>query len=236
LLDEVTVVIPNFKMPGLLKGLVDRLLKLYPDIRLLLIDNGSRDSSTAYISSMADSFYNIKVILNQVNAGHGPAMHQGMGLCETRLVCLMDSDCIVRRPGGLELLAEPFSDKSVYATGEMVLVDAGGNTKDEGEPYILPSRMMILCERYFGLEPFNHHGAPAVLNIRSADARGFRLVNLPDIDDYIHHPGQGLEKGPVHLTYGIPGWHHRKFYLPESAPSAAERLQKANPVVLGSWR
>jgi len=235
-LNEVTIVIPNYKLPGLLRGLVDKLLKFYPSVRLLLIDNGSEDDSTKYVRGIADSFYNIKSVINQVNVGHGPAMHQGVGLCETPLVCLMDNDCIVRKAGGFEVMAEPFSDPKVYATGEMVLVDLGGNTREEGEVYVLPSRMMIRRDWYVGLAPFCHHGAPAVLNIRSALSAGYEVVDLPEIDDYFHHPGHGLDKGPVHLAYGITGWHHRTYYLPESAPTAEERLKDAYPVVLGSWR
>lgn len=235
-MDKVTVVIPNYKLPGLLKGLVDKLLEYYPHIRLLLIDNGSEDDSTKYIRKMATGQYNIRSVLNQTNVGHGPAMHQGVGLCETPFVCLLDNDCIVKKGGGLERLAAPFEDPQVYATGEMVLVDAGGNTREEGEPYILPARMIIRREWYAALAPFNHHGAPAVLNIRSALKAGYKVEDVLGIDDYFHHPGRGLDKGPVHRTYGIPGWHHRKYYLPEDAPTAAERLKGANPELLGEWR
>jgi len=235
-LDKVTIVIANYKLPGLLRDLLNKLLRCYPNVRLLLIDNGSKDESTEYVREMASSEFNVRSILNQINVGHGPAMHQGVGVCETPFVCLMDNDCVVQKTGGLELMMEPFEDTAVYAVGELVLVDAGGNTRKVGEPYILPSRMMIRREMYATLAPFNHHGAPAILNIKSAVAAGFKVVGLPNIDDYFQHPGRGLDKGPVHKAYGIPGWHHRTYYLPEIAPTAAERLKGANPELLGTWR
>ena len=235
-MDSVTIVIPNYKLPGLTEGLVDKLLEHYPQVRLLLIDNGSEDESTEYVRKMAESQYNVRSVLNKINTGHGPSMHQGVLLCETQFICLVDNDCIVQKAGGLERLAAPFEDPEVYAAGEMVLVDAGGNTRDEGEPYILPARLMIRREWYAALAPFNHHGAPAVLNIRSAIAAGHKVEDVLGIDDYFHHPGRGLDKGSVHRAYGIPGWHHRTFYLPEDAPTAADRLKEAQPEILGEWR
>jgi len=236
MIDQVTVVIPNYKTPLLIRRVVEGLLKFHPEVRLLLIDNHSQDASTEYIKEMAGSKYNIKVVLNHVNAGHGAAMHQGVHLSETPLVCFIDSDCIFRHKGILQGMIGLFSDPKVYAVGEVVRVDAGGNTRKEGVPYILPSRMMIDRQKYWKLPPFNHHGAPAVLNIQGAVKAGYVLVHLPKLDKYIHHPGRGLLKGGSHKLFGIPGWHPRKQYLPESAQSAKERLKNARPIILGEWR
>lgn len=235
-LEQITVVTPNYKTPGLIQQLVGGLLKFYPQVRLLLIDNGSGDASTEYIRKMASSKYNIRVILNQINTGHGPAMHQGIGYCETPLVCLIDSDCIIRRKGALEYLAAPFSDLKVYAAGEMLLVDAGGNTKKEGAPYIHPSRLMVSRPIYWKLPPFNHHGAPVAANMFGAAKTDYVLVDLPDVDKYIHHPGHGLVKGGSHKKHGIPGWTLPKYYHPKDAPTAKQRLKGAQPTLLGKWR
>ena len=235
-LEQITVITPNYKTSGLIQRLVEGLLQHYPQVRLLLIDNGSGDASTEYIRKMVDSKYNIKVILNKINTGHGPAMHQGIGICETRLVCLIDSDCIIQCKGALEYLAAPFSDPKVYATGEKLLVDAGGNTRKKGTPYIHPSRLMIDRLKYWKLPPFNHHGAPVAANMFGVAKTDFVLVNLPEVDKYIHHPGRGLVKGGAHKKYGIPGWRLPAYYHPKDAPTAAERLKNANPVLLGKWR
>lgn len=240
MLDEVTVVIPNFKIPGLTVGLVGQIQNDYPDVRLLVIDNGSRDASTQEIAGLADGFDDVKVILNKINVGHGASMHQGVCICKTRLVCLLDNDVVWLKAGGLELLTRPFQDQMVYAAGELVLIDRGGNTSEdeeiEREPYILPSRMVIDREKYLTLEPFNHHGAPCVLNHRDAAAKGFELVDVPTIEEYLSHPGRGFDKGAVHIIYGIPGWHHRTYYLPEGAPTAGEMLKGSNPTEIGCWR
>lgn len=236
LIERITVITPNYKTPGLIKRLVEGLLGHYPQVRLLLIDNGSGDSSTEYIHKMAGSKYNIRAILNRINTGHGPAMHQGISICETPLVCLIDSDCIIQHKGALEYLAAPFSDPKVYATGEELLVDAGGNTKRKGAPYIHPSRLMIDRLKYWKLPPFNHHGAPVAANMFGVAKAGYKLVDVPKIDAYIHHPGHGLIKGPTHKKYGIPGWTLPKYYHPKDAPSAKQKLKDAHPILLGKWR
>lgn len=236
MIDQITIITPNYKTPDLIKRLVEGLLGYYPQVRLLLIDNGSGDASTEYIRKMADSEYHIKVILNKINTGHGPAMHQGIGYCETSLVCLIDSDCIIRKAGGLELLAAPFSDPKVYATGERLLVDAGGNTRKKGVPYVHPSRLMIDRQKYWKLPSFNHHGAPVAANMFGVAKAGYKLVNLLEIDKYIHHPGHGLIKGGSHKKHGIPGWRLPAYYHPKDAPTAAQRLEGAEPVLLGKWR
>lgn len=234
-LEQITVVTPNYRTPDLIKQLVGGLLRYYPQVRLLLIDNGSGDDSTEYIRSLASSKYNIRVILNQVNAGHGPAMHQGISICDTPLICLVDSDCIIQKAGGLELLVVPFSDPKVYATGERLLVDAGGNTKKKGAPYIHPSRLMIDRLKYWKLPPFNHHGAPVAANMFGAVKAGYRLVDLPGINEYMYHPGQGLIKSGSHKRFGIPGWRLPAHYHPKDAPTAEERLKDTRPVLLGKW-
>ena len=235
MLDKITVVIPNFRTLGLIKRAVKGFVRYYPQVRLLLIDNNSKDASTKYIRGMAGSAYNIKVVLNHVNAGHGPAMHQGVFLSTTRWVCLIDSDCIFQQAGSLEGMASHFSNPKVYAAGEKVLVDRGGNTSKKGVPYILPSRMMVDRQKYWELPPFNHHGAPAVLNMQGAIKKGYLVVNVPKLDKYIHHPGRGLLKGGSHKKYGIPGWSSKKYYLPKSAQTAKQRLKNARPTILGEW-
>lgn len=236
MIEQITVVIPNFKTPKLIRRAVEGLLRYYPEVRLLLIDNNSKDSSRKYVRKMADSGYNIKVVLNHINVGHGAAMHQGVHLSSTRLVCLIDSDCIFRRGGFLEGVRSYFSDPEMYAAGELVRVDEGGNTRKKGALYILPSRMMIDRKKYWTLPPFNHHGAPAVVNIQAAVRKGYRIVNVPKLDKYIHHPGHGLRKGGSHKRFGIPGWNSKKCYHPKNGQPPSARLKKARPVVLGEWR
>ena len=239
-LSDITVIIINFKMPGLVRGLVAEILAPYPDLRMLVIDNGSKDESTQQIAGLCDGFDNVKVILNKKNAGHGAAMHQGICMSRTPLVCLLDSDVVWKKAGGFELLFAPFSNTSTYATGELVLVNNGGNTSEDEElerdPYVLPSRMMLDREQYLGMAPFNHHGAPCVLNHRDAIAHGWELVDVPNIEEFLSHPGQGFDKGKVHELYGIPGWHHRKYYLPEDAPTALEMLKDTYPTEIGRWQ
>jgi len=52
-LRDITVLIVNVRALELTRGCVESLLAHYPDVRLLLIDNGSADQSTEYLRDVA---------------------------------------------------------------------------------------------------------------------------------------------------------------------------------------
>jgi glycosyltransferase involved in cell wall biosynthesis len=229
---DVTAVIPNYRTLDLTRICVASLLRFYPALAVLLIDNGSDDESTAFVRKTAESHDNIVGVLNKVNAGHGPALHQGMGMAGTPCVFTFDSDCEMIEGGLIELMLEHFDAPDIYAIGDLQWVNELGVNVEPGAglPYVHPAAALWDTRKYFMLAPFNHHGAPCVLNMRSAVGVGFRLVDfgIERIKQYVRHDWCGTRN----VVGGIPGWFPPQESLPEQSKSAEEMLRDADPEVV----
>jgi glycosyltransferase involved in cell wall biosynthesis len=194
MLDEISVLIINYRTLDLTARCLESLQKFYPQVEVTLVDNGSDDESTDFIQEMAGGCDTIHAILNRKNRYHGPALDQGLRLAQTRLVFSLDSDCEVLQGGFLEAMIACFSDPCTYAVGELVRMNRFGYPLPEGEgrgfDYVHPRRMLLDRRKYLGLKRFTHHGAPCLSNMRQAIQRGYRLGDFP-IQDYILHLGRG---------------------------------------------
>src|SRR5512132_2388708 len=96
---NVTFLIVNFRTPRLTARAVNSVLEHYAHVDVLVIDNGSGDSSTDYLAQLPERFENVRSLLNGRNRYHGPALDQGMRAARTPYVFTLDSDCEIRRSG-----------------------------------------------------------------------------------------------------------------------------------------
>lgn len=204
---NVCALVVNHKTLDLTQTLVYSLANFYPDLPILIIDNGSNDISTEWIRSQP---YHI---VNEINLGHGPALDQGMLVVNADLVFCLDSDCEVIKGGFLEPMIEAFSDPNLYAIGMYHKVNKGGidtfiQTDKEGKeyPYVHPSTGLYRRSMYIDLPPFRHHGSPCIDNMVEAHRREYRIVEYPHIRDYVTHPWAGtrdrMDKGKWSLEIG----------------------------------
>ncbi len=193
-LADVTAVTVNYRTADLTRRCVSSFLAQYPEVKLILVDNGSGDESTEYIRETAAQQPNVSAIFNLANLFHGPALDQGVRASQTRFVLTLDSDCEITRGGFLELMLGPFKDPSLYAAGRLMLVDRFGfalpAASQGGNRYIHPSSMLLDQEKYATLLPFEHHGAPCLANMRAAARAGFTFSDFP-VADYINHDWRG---------------------------------------------
>ncbi len=194
-LAQVTAVIVNYRTRDLTRRAVVTLMAHYPKLKLIVIDNGSHDVSTAYVHELGETAENVTAIFNRRNRHHGPGLDQAIRAATTDFVFTLDSDCEVRRGGFLEAMFAAFSDPRFYAIGELRYKNRFGYTHGYGEarpersnwiPYIHPYAMMLRRQTYLELRPFIHHGAPCLKNMRDAQRRGYVVVNFW-IGDYVHH-------------------------------------------------
>ena len=74
-------------------------------IELIFVDNGSTDGTPDYL----DSVPNARVIRNSENRGFGPAVNQGLAICEGKQIVLLNNDCVVST-GWLHQLLEALHD------------------------------------------------------------------------------------------------------------------------------
>lgn len=190
-LDTVTCVLCNYKTAELTSKAVESLKTAYPNVGMVVVDNGSKDGSTDYIRTLPDKYPDVGIILNPANYGHGPALHQAMEACETRFAFALDSDCEVIKGGFLEPLLAAYADSpQLYAHGLYVEVTGQGVNTGHGIPYGHPQSCLYDREKYFTLPPFAHHGAPCIYNMVAAQRAEYEVRAFP-ILDYITHLGEG---------------------------------------------
>ena len=192
---NVTAVIINYQTPELTQRAIASLRSYYPQLPLLLIDNGSRDSSGELLDAYAAVHSPTTVFLrNSSNLYHGPAMHQAAEHCRTDYLLYLDSDCHVTKGGFLELMLDVAEkDGSCYAVGKRVYMNDRGFEVGPGPfaiAYIRPSCMLVNKRMYLTLPPFTHHGTPCLDNMRAAASSGYALVDFP-ILSYVVHEGRG---------------------------------------------
>ncbi len=95
---KLSIVIVNWNSVNLIKECVDSILKTGSEqissgeYELIVIDNGSTDASTEYLSALKEK---IKLIKNNSNLGYAPACNQGMKAAQGQYVLLLGSDTIM---------------------------------------------------------------------------------------------------------------------------------------------
>jgi GT2 family glycosyltransferase len=191
----ITAVIINYQTPDLTKTALTSFRKFYPQIPILLIDNGSKDNSSEILTTIAGASPQVvRLITNKTNIHHGPAMHQAIGLLDDEFILFLDSDCEVLKGGFIEKMFTALeSDSNNYAVGKLVHMNRRGFNVPHGEKsikYIRPICMMIRRALYKNLEPFQYHGAPCLKNMIDANERSYYLIDF-NIEEYIHHKGRG---------------------------------------------
>jgi glycosyltransferase involved in cell wall biosynthesis len=194
-LANVTTIVINYRTADLTQKCVESFLRHYPNVRLLLIDNGSNDDSTAYIRYTARDHANVTCIINEMNLYHGPALDQGTRSSDTDYVFTLDSDCEVLRGGFLEEMLELFQDPHLYAVGKLAYMNKYGFETEAGSrgkviKYVYPYAMLLDRDKYLKLERFTHHGSPSLRNMEDAEERGYQVSDFP-IAEFILHRWKG---------------------------------------------
>ncbi len=194
-MDACTAVVVNFRTPELTAAAVRSFRRFYPAVPLLLVDNGSDGEGRAALSRLADGDGPAtRILWNDVNRHHGPAMDQAAHVAATPLLFFFDSDIVVTQGGFLEAMAGLLGDDAGrYAVGKRIVMDERGfdlPATRPGIPYIRPIAMLLRRETYLSLPPFRLHGAPCLENMRAAGERGLALIDFP-VEQYLLHEGRG---------------------------------------------
>lgn len=91
-MSDITVVIPVYNVEKYLRKCVDSVEKqTYKNFEVILVDDGSTDSSSELCDALAKENDNIRVI-HQENRGLGGARNTGIESCNTEYIMFLDSD------------------------------------------------------------------------------------------------------------------------------------------------
>lgn len=148
---KVSIIVPVYNLEDYIEKTVASLLaQTYQNIEIVLIDDGSKDSSLAIIKELAITDDRI-VYTTQPNGGAAKARNTGLALATGEFITFVDGDDM--------LSPNAISDNIGYFTDEMIdwvafsikRVDANGNhirTKGVYEDFIISSYEEISSESF----------------------------------------------------------------------------------------
>lgn len=88
----VSVIIPSYNHARYIANAIESVLsQTYPNIELIVVDDGSKDESREIISAMANQ-YGFKVILSEVNRGQSHALNAAIAMASGEFISLLPSD------------------------------------------------------------------------------------------------------------------------------------------------
>jgi len=149
---DITTVIINFQTPDLLDRAVRSFKRFYPEIPLIIIDNGSKDlgQSKKLIKSFVEEFESIEGVFLETNIFHGPAMDLAIKeYVNTKYVFFLDSDTVTKKGGFLEEMDEFISsEREIYGMGEIIKANKRGYKSETGKEILLTPYMLINTDLY----------------------------------------------------------------------------------------
>lgn len=122
---SVTVVIPAFNEEDVIIASIATVLASdYPDLRLIVIDDGSQDHTYERVMAAYADVPRV-TILRQPNQGKWMALDTAYGWVETDIVVAIDADTVIL-PDAIRKLVRPFADPLVGAVAGKVRVGNRG--------------------------------------------------------------------------------------------------------------
>ena len=91
--DLVTIVIPTYNRETLVpRAIASVLAQSYPNIEVMVVDDGSRDHSTEAVLAIAESDSRVRLVRHTSNYGQNAALNTGICFCTGTYVGFCDSD------------------------------------------------------------------------------------------------------------------------------------------------
>ena len=111
---KISVITPVYNAENYLQRCVESVLcQSYQDFELILVDDGSKDSSGAMCDNIASQDSRVRVI-HQHNAGAGAARNKGMSIAQGEYVLFVDSD---------DFIEKDYFEKLSAHTEDLVFID-----------------------------------------------------------------------------------------------------------------
>jgi cellulose synthase/poly-beta-1,6-N-acetylglucosamine synthase-like glycosyltransferase/peptidoglycan/xylan/chitin deacetylase (PgdA/CDA1 family) len=117
-LPSVSVIVPAYnEQVGIERAIRSLLASEYPDLEVVVVDDGSTDSTASIVADVAADRLQL---VRQDNAGKASALNTGVGFSRGEVVVMVDGDTVFE-PETIRTLVLPFADERVGAVA--------GNTK-----------------------------------------------------------------------------------------------------------
>jgi glycosyltransferase involved in cell wall biosynthesis len=200
----VTVLLPvRDGMPHLPAAVESVLSQSYPDLELLVIDDGSSDGSGSYLDSLADPRV---TVVHQANVGLVESLNRGLARSKHELVARMDADDISHRDRLSQQVA------ALEAQPDAVAVACCYTIVDEADQPVSQQHVPLSAaytERQLYFRDAWAHGSILLRRSAVLEAGGYRDVGpCEDYDLWLRLLDRGSLVGvcaPPLFTYRITG-------------------------------
>ncbi|WP_027825771.1 glycosyltransferase family 2 protein [Lactobacillus psittaci] len=88
----LSIIVPCYNSQDYLEKCVKSLVAIKSDVEILLIDDGSKDSTPQMIDQFAKQYPDLIIPIHQKNAGHGGALNTGFDHASGDYIKVVDSD------------------------------------------------------------------------------------------------------------------------------------------------
>ncbi|RYG40093.1 glycosyltransferase family 2 protein [bacterium] len=113
---DVTVIVPALNEEDTLREVIDRVLTIPLTVQLIVVDDGSTDSTPAILAAIADP--RLLVLRNETRSGKGSAIRKALPFAEGIATIVQDAD-LEYSPEQIPLVVAPIlhgDSKAVYGT------------------------------------------------------------------------------------------------------------------------
>ena len=190
----VTVVIPAFNEEGRISNVLKVLYQVKPILEIIVVDDGSKDSTVEEVTQAAASDPRIKLICHETNMGKGEAIITGSLEAKTPYLLFLDSDLMNLKPGNiLDLMGPVLAGKADMTLGLFL----GGRLNTDIPHWVNPSLTGQRCLR-----------ADLIPHIPSEASKGYGIETAITISAYrlryrvkivplkgVWHPPSELHRG-----------------------------------------
>jgi cellulose synthase/poly-beta-1,6-N-acetylglucosamine synthase-like glycosyltransferase len=119
----VAVIVPAYNEERVIDGTIaSALAGDYPDLRVVVVDDGSSDATWERIVAWAARDPRVKGVAQRPNRGKAAALDAGIAACGTELVVTVDADTVLERDAVRRLIAPFLHDDRIGAVAGNVKV------------------------------------------------------------------------------------------------------------------
>jgi len=194
---EITGITVCYNTKDSIERAYNSVRKFYSDIPIIIIDGSDpNDRCASYVKSLASDLTTVVSLGKNVN--HGPGMHMGIGLAETKYALVFDSDIEVVKPC-VTIMLETMEDDT-FGVGGIGRKRLDGFPYKSGEwmLYLHPVFQLINVNNYKKFHRYVHHGAPcwkAMFDIHKQGLSSKILKEFPTLGRHVKHHRKTTRRG-----------------------------------------
>lgn len=209
---ELSIIILNYKTQDLtilcLNSIISKFKKELElgRLEIIVVDNGSMDSSIAKISNSIKDFKNISILENKENLGFAKGMNKASAIAKGKYLLFLNSDTEVLDKGFMEMIKFMDGNQKVGILGGKFTNKDGSPQPSCGKFYTLFNLfLMLICGERLGLL----RESPVIIKKVDWISGGFMMIRqdiFKKLEGFDEHFFMYMEDMDICYRAGIKGW------------------------------